>query len=554
MKQSVVVFFIFFLFQAFTEDSLAQANLPRYWISFTDKENTPYSIDHPEAFLSQRSIERRAKQHIDITSEDLPVDPAYIDSLSHMGLHVLNISKWLNGVLAETDDTQLILTISHLGFVTGPVLMVRPPMNADKNFSDLSLRKNELIPTVAPYGYSTSQIFMLHGEYLHDQGFKGQGMLITILDAGFKNADKVSSLSHIWQDERIVAQKDFVKDTFNLFNSDAHGTLVFSIIAGIQEDILYGSAPEADFALVRTEEGLHENPVEEYNWACGAEFADSVGADVINSSLGYSLFDNPEQNHSYSDMNGRTTPISIAAGIAASKGMVVVSSAGNSGNTPWHYITAPADADSILTIGAVDSMGYITLFSSRGPSYDGRIKPDICAQGLNTVGQYPSGQFMYAAGTSCSAPIITGMAACLWQSCPGAGSNEIVRTFQLASDRFFNPDSSYGYGIPNLIKANNLLAGNALDSTAALLSINLFPDPTAAYLILVISRPKDSSEQPITISFYDAMGRMKNQELRTITGNNSVLLFENLSALTTGFYVMQLIISERTYSVPFMKI
>jgi serine protease AprX len=546
--------FISLLFTIHTGSLFAQNNCPRYWVSFTDKLNTPYSVDHPEAFLSERAIERRVKQNIPVTDEDLPVDPAYIDTLSGLGLQIINVSKWFNGALVATNDTELIEHIDEQPFIAGPALMVRPSIPVDMPPSMISMEKNAFAPVLVPYGYSTSQITMLHGEYMHNRGYRGEGMLIAILDAGFTNANRVSSLSHVWQENKIVATHDFVKDEYNLYNSHDHGTIVFSIIAGIKENFLYGSAPNAEFALVRTEEGAHEYLVEEYNWLCGAEFADSLGADIISSSLGYSEFDDLTQNHTYADLNGHTTPVSIAAGIAASKGIVVVTSAGNSGNDPWLHIIAPADADSILTIGAVDSLGIVTYFSSRGPSYDRRVKPDVCSQGLNTVGQFSDGSFIYCAGTSCSAPLISGMTACLWQANPGANHYDIVDAVRKAGDRYFMPDSLYGYGIPNLIKADYVLGHGMSDSSATLISFRLFPNPAHNNFYLVIGRPSQNDEQSVTITIFDTMGKMNRQITTKIAGSRFVLEIRSIDNLNTGLYMLQVFMSGRIYNMPFIKI
>jgi serine protease AprX len=531
-----------------------QINTPRYWITFTDKQNTPYSISHPEAFLTERSIERRLRQNIPVTEEDLPVDPAYPDSLTKLGIRLINVSRWFNGALITSDDTILISDLENLSFIKNPAILLRPAINEDEPVSPISMEKNACIPTLAPYGYSTSQITMLHGEYLHNLGYRGEGKLIAILDAGFSNADHISSLSHVWQENRVIAIRDFVADENTLFmHSSEHGTAIFSIIAGIEEDFLYGSAPNSSFVLARTEEVAHEFLVEEYNWVCGAEFADSLGADIINSSLGYSLFDDPAQDHTYSDMDGRTTPVSIAAGKAASKGMVIVSSAGNSGNSPWFHIIAPADADSILAIGAVDSLGSVTFFSSRGPSYDRRIKPDVCSQGLYTVSQFPDGSFIYCAGTSCSAPLISGMTACLWQANPGASSFMITDAIRKTGDHYFNPDSLYGYGIPDFLKADWILGHGVTDTINSLTSFSLFPNPAHDYFYLVIRRPLRDNSEDAFITVYDITGNLCKQVTKRISGNNYVIMLDSPANLNTGLYYLQVIISEGTYTISFLK-
>ncbi len=531
-----------------------QDNLPRYWISFSDKVNTPFSIAQPEEFLSERAIDRRIRQNITITEQDLPVDPLYVDSLSRLGLQVINVSKWFNGALIATSNTELIDSIQKLVFIHGPAILVKPSIAYKSGISHVNADKFSVVQLSVPYGYSSSQIEMLHGEYFHQQEIEGEGILIAILDAGFDNADNISSLAHIWQEDKLITTKDFVKDDLNIFNSHSHGTLVFSIIAGIQENILYGSAPDAEFALIRTEDGNSEYLIEEYNWVCGAEFADSLGADIINSSLGYSLFDDARQNHSYNDLDGVTTPISVAANLAAAKGIVVVASAGNSGNDPWYRITAPADANNIITVGAVDSLGIITDFSSRGPSFDRRVKPDVCSQGLYTVGQYPDGSFVYAAGTSCSAPLITGMVACLWQVNRQADYLEVIDAFHKAGNQYFTPDSLYGYGIPDLTKSDQLLANTLVDSIGTVQTISIFPNPVHSYFYININQPEANGNQAITINIYDTLGRLCRRENRNIDSNNFILDFQDIQILNTGLYFLQVNLSGKTLALPFIKI
>jgi serine protease AprX len=554
MKLSRHLHIIVFSLFIFCGRNYSQDSLPRYWISFTDKINTPYSVERPLDFLSQRAINRRIRQHIPITVEDLPVDPAYTDSLSKLGLQVINVSKWFNGTLVATNDDALIDSIDHLGFVDGQPILVRPVITDKTPVSKISREKNSTSLLTSPYGYSSSQIEMLHGDYFHRQGIEGEGMLIAILDAGFENANSVSSLAHIWQDNRLLATKDFVKDSFDIFNSHLHGTLVFSIIAGIEEGILYGSAPAAEFALIRTEDGGSEYLIEEYNWLCGAEYADSLGADIINSSLGYALFDDSLQNHTYADLDGKTNPVSIAAHTAASKGIVVVASAGNEGNKAWHHIISPADAENIITVGAVDSLGIITPFSSRGPSSDQRIKPDVCSQGLFTVGQYPNGSFHYTAGTSCSAPLISGMAACLWQSNPSANYLDIIKALQKAGDQYFNPDSLYGYGIPDLTKSDRMLANSLGDSLIDLPTISLFPNPAHSSFYLNLYQQKESVTQLITISIFDIQGRLCYQENRTIESDNFILYFSDMQKISKGLNMVRINLSGKSLILPLIKI
>jgi len=377
--------------------------------------------------------------------------------------------------------------------------------------------------------------------------------LIAVLDAGFTNANIISSLRHIWDEDRVITWKDFVKDGMDFFNSHNHGSSVFSIMGGFQPEMLIGTAPNAEYILVRTEDGNSEYLIEEYNWICGAEFADSIGADVINSSLGYTEFNDSAQNHTYSDLDGRTAPISIAATQAARKGMIVVTSASNLGDDPWFRIGTPADADSILAIGAVDSLGIITNFSSRGPSYDGRVKPDVAAQGRLTVAQYSAGNFVYCSGTSCSSPVVAGLAACLWQANPNSTNIEIIEAIRKSASQYFNPDSAYGYGIPDMVKADWLLRSPEEFEDDSFISFTLFPNPVTDYFYLQVFRPEETSNEEVTLNIYDLLGRLQRQDILQITGQQFMSDVRDISNLATGIYILEIRLSGRIYSLLFSK-
>jgi len=540
----------FFLFTHYV--LFAQIEKSKYWVNFTNKDNTPFSIDNPEEYLSERAIARRIRQGIGITDQDLPVDPVYLNELKNLGIQVINVSKWLNGAIVSSDDDELMDTLENYTYIASEPQLIKPVI-ADKTYKYNKFR-NICLSGYPPYGFSSNQIEMIHGDYLHRLDFEGQGMLIAIQDAGFTNADKISSLQHIWNEERVIAMKDFVKDTKGFFESHGHGTAVFSIMGGVIEGSIYGTAAKANYALLRTEDGNSEYIIEEYNWICGAEFADSLGADIINSSLGYFLFDDSLQNHSYSNMNGATTPITLGADIAASKGIIVVTSAGNTGDDPWYYIIAPGDAYHIITVGAVDDMGVITDFSSRGPSFDKRIKPDVCAQGANTVVQLPDGEIIMGNGTSFSSPIIAGMAACLWQTNPNAKSEQVIEAIKESASQYEKPDSLYGYGIPNFILAERYLKSQMTPPENNIITYTLFPNPAQDYFLLEIIRPLNAGDVTVVISFYNLLGIAIKQELRDIHKTHDVLEFDDISSLKTGMYFIKIEFPGGVHTIPFVKI
>jgi subtilisin family serine protease len=517
----------------------AQNGKSYYWIQFTDKAESPFTLERPEEFLSKRSLTRRIKQNVDITEQDLPVSPFYIQKISDLNIEIVNVSRWFNGAIIASTDTSLIDTLDYLQFVDFPPQMLKSGATLKAGYNKLKLDL-DLTPFAAQYGFARYQLEMLNAMPLHEKGFQGEGMLIAIQDAGFTNANTISSLQHVWSDNRVIALKDFVKDGSDFFNNHAHGTVIFSILAGIESEYLFGSAPMAEYALIRTEDASTEYLIEEYNWVVGAEFSDSLGADVISSSLGYSYFTDATQNHSYADMDGKTTPISRAATIAASKGMLVVTSAGNSGGPPWFKITAPSDAPGILAIGAVDSAGTITGFSSRGPTFDQRIKPDVDAMGFKTVAQHPSGFFYHCSGTSCSAPLISGLAACLWQQYPLAGREDIYDAIIRSGSHYLSPDTIYGYGIPDFMAAGRIVDQKIEPASVDPVEINVFPNPFTDILYVELFSTPENLTNPCYLEFYDIYGRLLFQEELFVYSEHLIYKTDKLIKLPTGMYVVRL--------------
>lgn len=438
----------------------------RYAVQLTDKNNSPYSVSNPLAFLSQRAIDRRNKQGIPITPHDFPVNPSYVSQIAATGAVVLNTSRWLNTVTIETSSAAVLNAVNALPFVqqvyqvsrlSGP-LKIHDKFSFETPFPVAATNKNNSTLSFN-YGPSLNQIAMLGGEVLHNQGKTGQGMVIAVIDAGFFNADNMIVFDSLRNQNRLLGTWDFVDNNNQVYDDHAHGSFVLSIMAGNWPGNIVGTAPHASYWLLRSEYAPTETLMEEFYWAAAAEFADSAGADIINSSLGYYEFDNPAQNHTYADMNGKTTPVSRAAAAAASKGIIVCNSAGNEGASNWNYIIAPADADSIISVGAVDDQMNYSWFSSNGPTSDGRVKPTVAAQGQGTFVADLSNNGVFAGnGTSFSSPVIAGMMACLWQCNPNATNLQVIEALKQSASQFSNPDTNLGYGIPNLPIACQILA------------------------------------------------------------------------------------------------
>ena len=383
---------------------------------------------------------------------------------------------------------------------------------------------------------------MITVDLLHDAGYTGQGMLIAVFDAGFYGVDTLNAFQDLWANNQIVDQHDFVDGGDIQYNKSLHGMQVLSTMGGNLPGELVGTAPDASYALFRTEDGGSEFLIEEYNWVAGAEYADSIGADVFNTSLGYTTFNDPSQNHTYADMNGDIAPITIGADIAASKGVLVVNSAGNSGGSIWHYIGAPADGDSVLAIGAVNPARGIAGFSSRGPSFDGRVKPNVCAQGELTSIYTAGNVVVQSNGTSFSGPVLAGGAACLWQSSPTYSSMEIFAAIEESAHLSSNPNDDFGYGIPNLFLASYLVTG-----TTELLGakeIAVYPNPASSFTNILL--PQEPSNVEIIVT--DINGRVVEQVKQDAMQESYTL---NTDSWNKGIYIVKVILSgeESTYKL-----
>ena len=426
----------------------AQQDTLKYRISLTDKSATTYRLDQPEKFLSQKAIARRRRQNLAIDSTDLPVCRKYIDAIREKGVRIVTTGKWDNFVTVSCNDSTLMDGIAGLPFVRAVEKVWQAPKGTAPSTKRDSFINNPE-KSDALYGPAFRQIEMSNAHKLHEAGFKGQGMTIAVIDAGYHNVDKIKAMENI----DIAGTKDFVEPDSDIYAQGSHGMAVLSCMAMNRPHIMIGTAPEASYWLLRSEDEASENLVEQDYWAAAVEFADSVGVDVINTSLGYYTFDDPSKNYTYRNLDGHHALMSRQAGKAADKGMVVVCSAGNSGATSWKKITAPGDAENVLTVGAIDKGGKLAPFSSIGNTADNRVKPDVVAVGLGSDVMGTDGNLRKANGTSFSSPIMCGMVACLWQACPQLTAKEVIELVRRAGDRTGFPDNIYGYGIPDMWKA-----------------------------------------------------------------------------------------------------
>lgn len=429
----------------------AQQDTLKYRILLRDKAATEYSLQRPEEFLSKKALERRHRQGLPVDSIDLPVCRKYVDEIARQGLRVVVTGKWENFVTVSCNDSTLMDKVAALPFVRSVERVWRAPRPAKEVSAD---RRDSLInqPTMHPdslYGTALTQIQLSKGDRLHQAGFRGQGMTIAIVDAGFHNADRITAMQNI----RILGTKDFVNPQADIYAQGDHGMKVLSCIGMNQPNIMTGTAPEASFWLLRSEDEASEHLVEQDYWAAAVEFADSVGVDVLNTSLGYYTFDDKSKDYTLCQLDGEFSLMSRQAAHLADKGMVLVCSAGNSGMGSWKKITPPGDARNVLTVGAVDKKGVLAPFSSIGNTADGRIKPDVVAVGLGADVMDTDGNQGHANGTSFASPIMCGMVTCLWQACPHLTAKELIELVRRSGDRTACPDNIYGYGIPDMWKA-----------------------------------------------------------------------------------------------------
>lgn len=528
MKKQILLFLLFAL--AFTEASAYS----KYWVQFSDKTNTPFSTTNPSAFLSARSVLRRQNQGIPVTWYDLPVDPAYVSQVLATGAVTLNYtSRWFNAVSITTTDTNALNAIAALPFVvnTSPVQRHAHPDHfseaPDENPAFRMGGPANPSPASYNYGAAYTQVHQINADCLHDLGYHGEGMQIAVLDDGFMNVNTIAAFDSIRLQNQILGTYDFVAGNPNVYGVGGHGTMVLSCMAANLPGQTIGTAPEAEYWLLRTEEVASEYLIEEDNWVAGAEFADSVGADIIATSLYYTQFDDPAQNHSYADMDGRTTIAAQAAVFTARVGMLTFACAGNSGSSAWYYVGTPADADSILAVGAVDASNNLAGFSSRGPSYDGRIKPDISAMGVSATVVNTSGAVTTANGTSFATPLSAGAAACLWQSSPANTAMQLRHAIHMSSSQWAAPDNNQGYGIPDFCQSNIILSHNGITPSPEN-TIRIYPNPASSNVS--VFSPAES-----IISIYDLLG---NVVLFSASGSASETVLD-ITALSDGIYFVQ---------------
>lgn len=532
-------FLVVILMILLTFPALGKVN--RYVVFFTDKVGNPYSIDRPEEFLSSRALQRRSNQNIDISTNDLPVSDAYLEALNNMDeIDVYFPTKWMNAVLVEMDESRFEELVA-MPFIN-KVVYVAPGRKLLSSSRGGRIAKVKKAAARVYEGVDSDEQNRFIGvDVMHEAGFRGEGMLIAVFDSGFDFIDESSYFTHLFDDNKMVGTKDFIRGSSNVYQYDTHGSKVLSCISGYSEGQFSGTAPESDMVLCVTEDVSSEYTIEEYNWLFAAEYADSLGVDIISTSVGYSYFDDASMNYTYEDLDGNTTVISKAAGTAASKGMLVVSSIGNEGNNNWKYLNAPSDVDSVLAVGAVTSDSERSSFSSFGPSYDGRIKPDVSALGSWVRVVYKD-EVTYANGTSFSAPLVAGLAAGFWQAYPELTNMEVMQYLKMTASIAHAPDTAIGYGVPNFLRAFNRVKSNESDVTNKFV---VFPNPVTNKRIIYFYIDSLIEKGTANITFVDLKGSYI-QAMDVEVKNPYDAIEVDVSFLKPGTYILTYVQGKET--------
>lgn len=513
-----------------------------YQVNFTNKNGTVLFSDSL-SFLTTRAMARRVRQGIALDSTDLPVVQAYIDStLTLTGGILHEVSHWLNLCVILLPDSTLIHRLDGKSFISSvqlvayyPSFLHYSPLHNGSPGNNLQAARTTSVDPVY-YGSTWVQTLLVKGNYLSDLGYQGAGKIIAIVDAGFLDANTNPGFDSLWANGRVVDMHNFTYDTSYVFGWDEHGMTVLSTMAGYVPDTFVGSAPKASYALYITEDDNSEQPIELINMLCGAERADSIGADIISSSLGYNTFDDPAYNFVYAtDLDGKSTIVAKAANLATKKGMLFVTSAGNEGGDSWNYILTPGDADSALTIGSVYSTGVNAANSGYGPNAAGQIKPDVCAMGEGPS-VFIGNIYGSEDGTSFSTPQIAGWAACLWEAAPSATPWQIRHAIDECANHYSTPGNQIGYGIPDFSCTATAL--NILDTP--LPGINQFkiivPNPLTNQLIITLSAPQ---EETVSFRLFDITGREVMHFSNSFKMGWNTPISYDIASLPKGLYLLK---------------
>ena len=537
MKKLILIITLFIAYESFSQEDA--------WVYFIDKPDAATYFSNPLSMLTQRALDRRTAQGIALDTSDVPIAPTYINQVTTAsGITVMAKSKWLNAlhVRGSQSHIQALLSFPFVNSIefANQTLNSRVP-NSD-TLAIALVNKQMNVEVSYNYGSSANQIQMLNGHLLHEQNYTGAGKIIAVLDSGFINVNSVLPFQRLFTNNLILGGYNYVSQNTEVYTLHNHGTMVLSCMGGYVDGQLVGTAPDAQYYLFVTEDVTTENPVEESYWVEAAEEADRLGVDVISSSLGYFGYDNPNYSHTYSQMTGNKAFASRGANIAFSKGIIVVASAGNSGATANPYVGVPAEATHVLAIGAVKANETYATFSSIGPSFDGRIKPDIMAQGQASVVANTSGAVVTANGTSFSGPIMAGMITSFWSAVPSLTAAEVVQFVKESADRYTMPTSQFGYGIPDFqLALSNALSLSLFDNDTIL----IYPNPVQDELSIVLPE----SEVTGKLFLYNHIGQLVSEYALSET-NKTVYL----SNLASGLYFYQVNTTHKSTKGKLLKL
>ncbi|MBU2928579.1 S8 family serine peptidase [Winogradskyella psychrotolerans] len=522
MKNIITILLLIFITNSFAQEDA--------WIYLTDKPNASALVENPISILTQKAIDRKQNHNIAIDVRDVPVNEAYITDLkSQTGISVLAKSKWFNAVHVRGSEDD-INALSNLTFVES-IDFANKNLNSLSRSSLMVSKTDTEDETIAfTYGDTQNQVEMINADNLHSADFTGEGITIAVMDAGFPGVSMMGAFQRLRDNGGLLDGYDFVDRTSDVYNYTAsnHGTKVLSTMAGFIQDQYVGTAPDATYYVFRTEDAGSENPVEESYWVEAAERADSLGVDMINTSLGYQTYDNSNYDYTPADMNGQTTFISKGASIAAEKGILVVVSAGNSGATDWQTVGAPADSPNVLSIGGVDADGDYVSFSSQGSDAQvGYQKPDVVARAGLAFVIDENNTVVQNNGTSFSGPILCGGIASLWQAIPDALPIEVMDYVRQSASQFNAPDDFLGYGIPDLDLARTTVLSL---NEEQLEDFKFYPNPVTSNLNIEMP----SSVNQIDVSMYNQLGQViLNQSI------NETSTSIDVSNLASGIYLIQ---------------
>jgi subtilisin family serine protease len=531
-----IYFLVFLLSFGWTTKGLAQ---DRYAVFFKFKPQKEYALASPSKFLTEKAIQRRAREKFAVDSLDLPVTDAYLQGISAYSQELLYASKWLNAAVVVT-DAEGKKKMEGLPFVQKVEWVAKGFISRSGNRNSTGVIASTPKKWAIEESYREAAAYDFQNELLgipamHQAGFTGKGITVAVFDSGFPGLDKAVPFAHIFTNKRVVGQLNVVRPWIKeVFRDNEHGTQVASLILSNQTGTLVAGAHQAQVIFAITEDVATEYPIEELNWVRAAEYADSLGVDIINSSLGYLDFDEPSLAYTTSQLDGKTTYVTRGATLAAKRGILVVNSVGNYGSAGSSSLVAPADAQGILAVGSVNASSVVSTFSSRGPTADGRIKPELVAFGQSPVLVRGTGQVSSAAGTSFSAPQLTALAAGLWEAKPNWTKDELLTNLIKSGTQYATPDQNLGYGIPNFRSAyyGALLGLNEEIESGS----SIYPNPLSTESLHI----RFGKELSVTLQILDGSGRRVVEQVGERNTIQQPFVFI-LSDLPSGIYFLQLL-------------